>query len=61
LCVAREEDLSKSGDYRVVEVGNQAIIITRAKSGDLRVFYNTCRHRGSPLCKKQRGLWEFHE
>ena len=55
LCVAREEDLARSGDYRVVEVGNQSIVLTRAKSGILKAFHNTCRHRGSLLCEKEQG------
>ncbi|HEY6597383.1 MAG TPA: aromatic ring-hydroxylating dioxygenase subunit alpha [Asanoa sp.] len=33
----------------VVEVAGESILVTRARDGVLRAFYNVCRHRGSQL------------
>jgi len=55
LCVARQSDWPDSGSYRVICVGDQQILITRAATGDLHAFHNTCRHRGSVLCEASAG------
>src|SRR5262249_29950828 len=33
----------------VVDVAGESILVTRAKDGVLRAFYNVCRHRGSQV------------
>ena len=55
ICVGRHDDITAIGDYRVVEVGDQSVIVTRDNSGAIRAFYNTCRHRGAVLCEAERG------
>ena len=55
LLVGRSDGLAAVGDYQVVEVGDQSVIITRDGSHRLRAFHNTCRHRGSVLCQQSRG------
>ncbi len=54
LCVGRAEELT-SRDYRVVGIGDQAVLLTRDLEGRLQAFHNTCRHRGSALCTEPRG------
>ena len=48
-CIGRDEDLPNSGDYRVLKIAGESVIVLRAKSGQLRAHYNVCRHRGSQL------------
>ena len=55
LCAGRSEDLPAPGDYRVLTVGTQSVILTRDEGLRLRAFHNTCRHRGSLLCEEDRG------
>lgn len=55
ICVGRAEDLRDAGDYLVVPVGNESLIVTRDREGRPRAFHNTCRHRGSTLCPAPRG------
>lgn len=55
IAVAREEELPAAGDWRVVRVGTQSILLLRDETGGLRAFHNTCRHRGSVLCTEERG------
>src|SRR5690349_2024655 len=55
IAVARTEELAAPGDWRVVRIGTQSIVVLKAESGELRAFHNTCRHRGSVLCTEERG------
>jgi Rieske 2Fe-2S family protein len=55
LCVGRTEELAEPRQYKVVEVGDQSIVVTRDHEGRLHAFHNTCRHRGSVLCTEARG------
>ena len=47
----REEDLPKPGDYLVLDVLGESVLLLRNREGQLRAFYNVCRHRGSRLCR----------
>lgn len=53
LCVAREEELSGPGDHRVLDLYDESILLLRNTEGELRAFYNVCRHRGARLCASQ--------
>ena len=48
FCVARSCDFERSGDYRVVSVGGENIVIVR-DGETVRGFHNVCRHRGAEL------------
>jgi glycine betaine catabolism A len=51
LCVARAEELAGPGAYRVLDVLGESILLVRNREGELRAFYNVCRHRGTRLCR----------
>lgn len=53
VAVALVGDVARPGDIKVVEVAGQSIIITRNKAGELRAFYNVCRHRGAMMLDKE--------
>lgn len=55
VCVGRLEALEKTGDFFLAEIGSQSIIVTRGENGAVRAFHNTCRHRGSVLCREPHG------
>jgi Rieske 2Fe-2S family protein len=55
LCVDREERVARPGEYFLLEVAGESIIILRDQSGVVRAFYNVCRHRGSRICEEHRG------
>lgn len=48
-------ELEKSGSYVTHQVGAYGVIIVRGVDGRIRAFHNTCRHRGSVLCKAEKG------
>src|SRR5579883_2019461 len=47
--------LPEPGDYRVVQLANESVIVVRDKQGELHAFLNVCRHRGSRLCSEAAG------
>jgi phenylpropionate dioxygenase-like ring-hydroxylating dioxygenase large terminal subunit len=55
IAVAREEELPGAGDWKVVRIGTQSLVVLKDEAGALRAFHNTCRHRGSVLCTQEKG------
>lgn len=55
VCVGREAEVARPGDYRVMKVGNESVIVARDAEGALRAFYNVCRHRGTLICTEASG------
>ncbi len=49
--VCRAEELPNAGDYKVLDVAGESILLLRNREGELHAFYNVCRHRGSRLCR----------
>ncbi|MBR9821818.1 MAG: aromatic ring-hydroxylating dioxygenase subunit alpha [Rhodobacteraceae bacterium] len=47
--------LPKTGSYVTHKVGPYRVVIVKGSDGQIRAFHNTCRHRGSVLCKAQQG------
>lgn len=57
ICIGREEQIAKAGQYFLAEVGTESIIVTRDDAGVPRAHHNTCRHRGTRLCEKKEGTF----
>ena len=55
LCAGRADALASPGDYRLVHVGRESLIVVRGKDGEARAFFNVCRHRGTRLCAEPAG------
>jgi len=55
LWAGRTSALAGPGAYRLVEIGDESIIVLRDGSGHLRAFFNVCRHRGTRLCTEASG------
>src|SRR5918995_7028355 len=49
VCVGRSENLRGAGDRCAVALGHESALLARDEEGDLRAFYNVCRHRGHEL------------
>jgi phenylpropionate dioxygenase-like ring-hydroxylating dioxygenase large terminal subunit len=47
LYVAHESELAKPGDFRTGDLAGQPVIAIKGDDGTVRVFYNSCRHRGA--------------
>src|SRR5256714_14759922 len=55
VLVGHGSQIAKSGDFFVPDVAGESLIVTRDKKGEIRGFYNVCRHRGTRLCEEARG------
>ncbi|MGH9068631.1 MAG: aromatic ring-hydroxylating oxygenase subunit alpha [Acidimicrobiales bacterium] len=55
VAAARTADIVQAGQWRVVQVGRESVIVARGTDGELRAFLNVCRHRGSRLCTAESG------
>src|SRR3989442_6880640 len=55
LCAGHQSQLAGAGSYFVQEVGGESLIVLRDNNGQVRAFYNVCRHRGTRLCEQKAG------
>lgn len=58
LLACRAEEIPVPGDYKLVQVADESIIIVRNKSGDIRALFNVCSHRGTQLCAEPKGTFK---
>lgn len=54
-CVGRASAIANAGDFIVRDVADESIIIVRERGGELRAFFNVCRHRGTRICREAAG------
>ncbi len=55
LMACRAEQVPDAGDFVVVPVGEESIIVSRSKSGEITANFNVCRHRGTRMCMEEKG------
>lgn len=48
-------EIPKPGNFVTLSVGDDPIVIVRGRDQQIRAFYNSCRHRGSKICLKDKG------
>ena len=63
FCVGRIEGLEEKGEYRLVNVVGESILLVCGDDGEARAFNNVCRHRGAQLVNsadgaEQQGLFK---
>lgn len=46
LLVGRVEEVEKTGDYFTHKIGDEPVVVTKEKNGNIQAFANVCRHRG---------------
>lgn len=55
VAVGRDEDALTPGQFFLATVAGENIIIVRGNDGELRGFYNVCRHRGARVVEEACG------
>lgn len=53
--VAQESMIPEGGDYMTSVIGLQPVIVSRDEHGAIHVLLNRCAHRGSVVCREERG------
>ncbi|HXG36951.1 MAG TPA: aromatic ring-hydroxylating dioxygenase subunit alpha [Dehalococcoidia bacterium] len=61
LYLGHESELPKPGDFRRRNVGGRPMFFVRDNAGQVRVFFNTCLHRGALVCRQDEGNAEVFE
>jgi phenylpropionate dioxygenase-like ring-hydroxylating dioxygenase large terminal subunit len=55
LFMCHESQIPNSGDFFQTYMGEDKVIVTRARDGGIHVLLNYCRHRGASVCKANSG------
>jgi phenylpropionate dioxygenase-like ring-hydroxylating dioxygenase large terminal subunit len=55
LFVGHVAELPNSGDYQCFSMGDERAVVVRDGEGEIRAFYNLCRHRASRVVAEESG------
>ena len=55
IYVGHGSELKKPGDFQTRRVAGRPVIFARDQKGEVRCFFNTCRHRGAIVCADRAG------
>src|SRR5512134_647788 len=53
--LAHESQIPRNDDFVTVRLGLRPLIVTRDGRGTIHALYNRCTHRGTTLCRQDRG------
>lgn len=59
LYLGHETELKKKNDFKTRNVAGRPLIFARDKSGEIKVWINSCPHRGAMLCREPSGNARF--
>ncbi|MFN2459597.1 MAG: aromatic ring-hydroxylating dioxygenase subunit alpha [Candidatus Velthaea sp.] len=57
--VGHESEIAAGGDYKTAKIGRQPVVLAREESGAINVLVNRCMHRGSIICRDEKGNSHF--
>jgi choline monooxygenase len=49
------DQLKEAGEYITATVAENPVIVVKSQDGNLKAYYNVCRHRAGPLSTKKSG------
>ncbi len=55
LFIGHESQIPNPNDFFVSRMGEESVILTRTRQGDIQVLLNTCMHRGMKVCRYDEG------
>ena len=55
LYLGHESEVENPGDFRRRNVAGRPLFFVRGEDGEVRVFLNTCPHRGAQVCRREEG------
>ena len=60
LLLGHETEIPNSGDFVVRDMGEDQVIVSRDRKGDVHVLLNVCPHRGMRVCMAEVGNAPMH-
>jgi phenylpropionate dioxygenase-like ring-hydroxylating dioxygenase large terminal subunit len=60
FCAGHVSSIPRTGDYLLIDLGPESVIVVRTAAGEVRALLNVCRHRGSRLCAARSGKANPH-
>lgn len=54
--VGRADQVFKPGSFLTADVAGEPILVVRGEDGELRAFFNVCRHRAAPILNEPCGM-----
>ena len=55
MYVGHDSEIENPGDYRRRTVAGRPVFLVRNRDGEVRVFLNSCTHRGALVCRRDTG------
>ena len=55
LFIGHASQIPRPGDFVTSSMGEESVILCRDRAGRVRVFLNSCRHRGMKVCRYDEG------
>lgn len=55
IFLGHESEIANPGDFKTSYMGLRPVIMSRDENGAINVFLNSCRHRGSAVCRQDHG------
>jgi p-cumate 2,3-dioxygenase alpha subunit len=59
LYLGHESEVAQPGEYVSRTVGGRSLVLCRDQQGELRVWLNSCTHRGATVCRETKGHGRF--
>jgi PAH dioxygenase large subunit len=53
--IGHESEIPNPGDYARRYIGQDTFIFVRDESGDVNLLFDSCRHRGTKVCRAEQG------
>jgi PAH dioxygenase large subunit len=53
--VGHESEVPARGDYAQRRIGRDQFVFARGEDGEIRVLFDSCRHRGTTVCRAEKG------
>lgn len=58
IYACRAEEIPMIGDYKLIEIAEESLILVRDKSNEIKALFNVCSHRGTQLCTEPKGSFK---
>jgi phenylpropionate dioxygenase-like ring-hydroxylating dioxygenase large terminal subunit len=59
--LAHDSQIPRNDDFITARLGLRPIILLRDSHGKIRALFNRCTHRGTTLCRKEKGSAKFFQ